>query len=341
MKRGQHRRKPIGMPTAAQKAGALAAEKKVADAILFEPRGATVRMIPLCHIEVAPKRMRALRPATVDEIAESIQARGGLLQPIVVRPRRQRKDSGECYSLVAGWHRFEAVRKLGHDRIAAAILDGLNADAALLAEIDENLIRADLSPAERTAHVGRRKELYEKLHPETKHGGDRKSQKAKSSRQNGDLKRFTKDVAKKTGQSERKIQRDVTRASKVGVLPDIVGTTLDKGDEIDALAKLPVDEQRKLAEQAKSGERISAKTPPPPPPPPTPGPASVSEAEHARNEESENTEHRPEAWPPPAPNKTLLALSALIAGGSDFMERFILRLLITGAKAVAEDDADF
>jgi hypothetical protein len=110
-------------------------------------------------------------------------------------------------------------------------------------------------------------------------------------------------VAKKTGQSERKVQRDVTRANKVVVLPDIVGTSLDKGDEIDALAKLPPDEQRKLAEQVKSGGRVSAKTPTPPTPP---SPASASEAEH-------RLESAARAWPPPAPNKTLLALSALIA----------------------------
>ena len=34
-------------------------------------------------------------------------------------------------------------------------------------------------------------------------------------------------------------RRDVTRAKKVAVLDDIAGTCLDKGDEIDALGKLP------------------------------------------------------------------------------------------------------
>ena len=38
------------------------------------------------------------------------------------------------------------------------------------------------------------------------------------------------------------------------------GTSLDKCDEFDALAKLPADEQHKLAERAKAGERVSAKT---------------------------------------------------------------------------------
>jgi hypothetical protein len=34
------------------------------------------------------------------------------------------------------------------------------------------------------------------------------------------------------------------------VLPEIIGTPLDKGAEIDALAKLPVEKQRSLAEAA-------------------------------------------------------------------------------------------
>src|SRR5215472_8523298 len=224
------RRERIGMPTAAEKAAAVATSKIEAATMLFEPADA-VRMVRLDDIEVAPDRTRALRPKKVDEIAESIGARGQL-QPIVVRPRRPQKGGGR-FRLVAGRHRVEAVRKLGHERIAATILDGLDADAALLAEIDENLIRADLTPAERAAHVGRRKELYEKLHPETKHGAVGRRGK---SRQLGEAnERFTKDMAKKTGQSERKVQRDVTRANKVVVLPDVVGTSLDQGDELDAL----------------------------------------------------------------------------------------------------------
>jgi hypothetical protein len=46
----------------------------------------------------------------------------------------------------------------------------MDADQAELAEIDENLIRADLTPAEEAIHIGRRKAIYEKLHPETVHG---------------------------------------------------------------------------------------------------------------------------------------------------------------------------
>ena len=64
-----------------------------------------------------------------------------------------------------------AARKLKWDSIRATIFDGKDADQAELAEIDENLIRADLSPAEQTLHIDGRKTLYEKLHPETKQRG--------------------------------------------------------------------------------------------------------------------------------------------------------------------------
>ncbi len=44
------------------------------------------------------------------------------------------------------------------------------------------------------------------------------------------------------------------------VASGIVGTSLDKSDEIDALAKLPETEQRRLTRVAKAGKKVSAKT---------------------------------------------------------------------------------
>jgi N6-adenosine-specific RNA methylase IME4 len=212
-----------------------------------------VTRVRIADIVVSHDRMRKLRPEKVDEIAESVAAQG-LLQPIVLRPRGPTN-----YWLVAGHHRLEAVRQCGHDRISAVIRDGLDADAALLAEIDENLIRADLSPVERALHVGRRKEFYEKLHPETKTGktpgkagGGKKAKSAKFAS-------FAEVTANAIKQSKRKVQLDAARAKNVLVLADIAGTSLDQGDELDALAKLPEAEQRKLAEQAKAGEQVTAK----------------------------------------------------------------------------------
>ena len=75
----------------------------------------------------------------------------GLLQPIVLRPA---ESSG--YWLVVGRHRLEAVTKLKWDSISATVFEGMDADHAELAEIDENLIRAELSPIERGLHVNGR-----------------------------------------------------------------------------------------------------------------------------------------------------------------------------------------
>jgi len=52
--------------------------------------------------------------------------------------------------------------------VKARLLEVSDAAEAELAEIDENLGHADLSPAERALHVARRKAIYEQRHPETR-----------------------------------------------------------------------------------------------------------------------------------------------------------------------------
>jgi hypothetical protein len=205
--------------------------------------------IELSRITVPPRRLRELRPETVDVLAESI-GRQGLLQPIRVQVTK------DGYRLIAGWHRLEAVRKLGHATIFAGVVKDIDADQAQLAEIDENLIRAELSPAERAAHVAARKAVYERLHPETKHGGDRKSE---SRSQNANLKSFVADTAQKTGKHHATVARDVKRGKDILDVAALAGTSLDKGAELDALAELSEDEQIELAERAKAGEKVTAR----------------------------------------------------------------------------------
>ena len=49
-------------------------------------------------------------------------------------------------------------------------------------------------------------------------------------------------------------------AGIVGGIGDAIGTSLDKGDEVDALLKLPPDMRDALIKRAKDGEKVSAKT---------------------------------------------------------------------------------
>ena len=195
-------------------------------------------------------RLRELRPGVVDELAESF-ATVGQLQPIVVRKIAEPHKCPADYVLIAGVHRLEAARKLEWKTIAAVVINGIGAE---LAEIDENLVRADLSAAERKAHIGRRKELYEAKHPETKHGAVGRGGKSSNSEIS-----FVDDTAAKTGRGRSTVARDAKHATRVVVLDEIPGTSLDSDSEIEALSKLPARDQRDLAEQAKAGTEVTAK----------------------------------------------------------------------------------
>jgi N6-adenosine-specific RNA methylase IME4 len=219
--------------------------------------GPKIHCIALPGISIS-SRLRALRLDKVDEFAESMGCRG-LIHPITVR-----RIEGGGYRLIAGHHRLEAARKLGWESIPAIILKGLDAVDAELVEIDENLIRADLTPAEQAAHHARRKELHEQKYPETKRTATlKRGQEKAPSRQNGETgTRYTTDAAEKTGTSERTVQRHVERGTSIPNVSELSGTCLDQAAELDALAKLKdiaPDRQANLIEQAKAGEKVSAK----------------------------------------------------------------------------------
>lgn len=194
-----------------------------------------MREIALDAIAVRPDA-RALDAAAVAGLADSI-AEVGLINPIRVR------SVGTGYELVAGAHRLEACRRLGLADIAAVVVedDDLHAELAML---DENLCRAELSPADRAAYTARRKEIYLELHPETvQHvaGGLARQNSASANLAPA----FADATAKATGTSARAVQRDAERGEKVisEVLEMIRGTKLDTGAYLDKIKGLPPNEQ--------------------------------------------------------------------------------------------------
>jgi len=122
-------------------------------------------------------------------------------------------------------------RKL-RDRIAWAIgrqksqFDLFRQIGQKLAEIDENLQRCRLTKLEEAEAHKRRKEIYEALHPQTKHGGDRKSKVAKSSGKVCHLKSYAEDAAEKTGKKARTVRLRVALAERI---PDDVRRIFDRG----------------------------------------------------------------------------------------------------------------
>ena len=232
-----------------------------------------VQQLPAMLIDAPPEgRIRPVDKKKAQEIADSIRE-VGLLTPLIVKPgslvRNGQRAPG--WHILAGNHRFEALfRILNWKEIPCIVTDADGLRAELLT-IDENLVRRELSDAERAYQTARRKEIYEALHPETRMGGAPGApgggKRKREGRQFGDdaPDRFSASTSKATGRSERTIQREAERGEKLGpILNRIAGTSLDKGVEIDALADLPIQEREDIVARAESGERVSARKPTPP-----------------------------------------------------------------------------
>lgn len=214
--------------------------------------------IPVARCRPSPTA-RPIQAIKVEVLARSIQVIG-LRQPINVR------QIGEEFEIRGGGHRHAAFAFLGLETIPAFIRndDDLRAE---LAEIDENLVRNELSAAARDLAILRRKAIYEALHPETVHGATGRGRPKDRVANDGDsnseppAERFTKATADDVGLAERTVQRSVARAEEIGEdqLARIEGSSLDRGDELDALAKLAPDHRERLVERAAAGEDVSAK----------------------------------------------------------------------------------
>ncbi|MEC7797024.1 MAG: ParB N-terminal domain-containing protein [Pseudomonadota bacterium] len=201
----------------------------------------TPESILLLDIETGD-RLRAVDPARVSALIASITDLG-LRTPITVV--RAQRDGDECFRLVAGAHRLEAVRQSGEDYIDAFVMEG-DADDAALWEIDENFARAELTDAQRAEHHVRREEILVRKGAVAKggKGGDRRSTDKMSVG-------YAKSAAASLGVDERTVRRDLARGKKItpDVLSEVAGTDLDKGVVLDELARTPAEEQRaKLAE---------------------------------------------------------------------------------------------
>jgi hypothetical protein len=103
----------------------------------------------------------------------------------------------------------------------------------------------------------RRKAIYEELHGKN-HGGDRRSENARENQNENSA--FCSATAEATGKDRRSVERGNARGEALGDdLAAVTGTSLDKGVELDALAKMPKDERKGLIDRAKAGERVTAR----------------------------------------------------------------------------------
>ena len=206
----------------------------------------TAQLIKIADIDIPVRRRRRV---DVSALAESI-LEVGLLNPITVVVRELSDGSPDGTKtttiLVAGLHRLEAFKSMGEEEIPCVILDldGLDAE---LAEIDENLIRAELTELERAEHLKRRQEIFEAK------SGTKGSTLAGGRGHVG----FAADTAKEIGQTKKTINESIRRAKEIpeDIRNDIADTPIaDSCAELDALARVGHAEQRKAVAKVKSGE---------------------------------------------------------------------------------------
>lgn len=204
-------------------------------------------------------RLRDIDPAWAAALAADFEA-GGEPPPIVVRPRAEDDSFEHEYALVAGGHRQAAYRLLGRLTILAEIRQITRLQGRLV-EIEENLFRHELNALDRAVFLAEHKAVYEELHPEAAHGGDRKSRKGKDKIKSQSLrldpKRFTSEAAERCGLSERTVQAALALVEALS--PDAVallrGTdTARNASELQRLAAERPERQVRLARLLRDGK---------------------------------------------------------------------------------------
>ncbi|OCP17401.1 MULTISPECIES: ParB N-terminal domain-containing protein [unclassified Ensifer] len=176
---------------------------------LPEIRAAAEQDIKITDIDIPEDRARSFDPEEAAALA-AIIATQGMLHPVRVRM------VGNRYSLVAGLRRLEAARLNGWERVRSTISNAASDDEARLEEVMENLARAELSALDRCHHLYDLKQAYERLHPDAKNGGDRRSetrtQKLRSDPADHaapEIFSFAAHTAEKIGLSRRSIETAV------------------------------------------------------------------------------------------------------------------------------------
>jgi 16S rRNA G966 N2-methylase RsmD len=205
--------------------------------------------IAISDIVIPKDRERSLNKGNISSLAESMKEIG-LLQPIVITENNE---------LISGLHRIEAAKILGWTDVECITINCNDIDRKL-AEIDENLIRAELSVLERAEHLKRRKELYETKYPETKStnkGGAFRGNQYKKVVKEIISPTFTEDVATKLCVSPRTIRQEVQIAEKIDdEVKEIIKNTSIADSKIDLLELSKIDDsekQKQVAEKIKNG----------------------------------------------------------------------------------------
>ncbi|HQM01167.1 MAG TPA: DNA methyltransferase [Ruminococcus flavefaciens] len=199
--------------------------------------------INITDIEIGTRK-RKIDEIKVKNIADSFN-NIGQLQPVTVLINDYK------YLLVAGLHRIEAARSIGWTSIEATIFEG-DKITAELAEIDENLMRNDLTVLEQGEHIQRRNEILEAMGQRREVGRYQNSNGVTVT----PLK-TTEDIAKEAGLSKNSVQkraqiaRDIVPEAKELIRDTPIA---DSTTQLLELARMEPEKQIEVAKQLSSKE---------------------------------------------------------------------------------------
>ncbi len=206
---------------------------------------------------VIEDRLRTVDEAAVDHMAESMRNLGQLY-PIQIRTIEPGR-----FRLIAGAHRVAAAEKLGWTHIEAFLVDDLEEEEVALLEIDENLFRAELKSLDRCRFLARRKEIYERLHPETRHGAHLMSPRWRHSRNGASASTeralsFVEDTTASTPWSSRTIQRSTRIGERLS--PDLQAALAEtpiarRTVDLERIADMKPDKQQDVLQRLQTAKQ--------------------------------------------------------------------------------------
>lgn len=189
-------------------------------------------------------KRRTPNPEKIKEIAASIEE-VGLINPIVVYAEGNKTCKSAKIHLVAGMHRLEALKLLGHQIVNAEVV---LEDRAELVEIDENMMREDLTEIDRARLSKRRVEI---LKQRLKELSPNSGPNSRGRPVTDGTEEAVRETAEISGRSRSGVYQDIGRANKIKVDDPIIEQA--SGVELDALASMEPDEQRQAVERVKTG----------------------------------------------------------------------------------------
>lgn len=194
--------------------------------------------VSIAEIEIGIRK-RKLNDSKVQGLSESFSSIGQL-QPITV----VKDEAG--YLLIAGMHRLEAAKLIGWKTIEAQVFEGSLIEIEL-AEIDENLMRNDLTVLEQGEHLARRQELVGWKNGMNQYTGGDIMTHPKS----------TPEIAQDIGLTERSAQRRMQVARNITPeVKDAIRNTeiANSTTQLLELARLTPEKQLEVMPKLESGE---------------------------------------------------------------------------------------